>query len=117
MLALALTGVACRSSQMSTAGAAGETSATGATGSATGARGASGGETGSTGSPAIIQPGAPGQENRTISAAASTDLSNVRFTPADAKFMQGMIGHHQQALEMVALIPERTSRDESSGFG
>jgi uncharacterized protein (DUF305 family) len=44
-------------------------------------------------------------------------LSKVRFTPADVKFMQGMIGHHQQALEMVALIPERTSRDDMKMLG
>ena len=26
--------------------------------------------------------------------------------------MQGMIGHHAQALEMTALLPSRTSRDD-----
>lgn len=67
--------------------------------------------------PAIIQPGAPGQANRTISAAASTDLSRVSFTPADVAFMQGMIGHHSQALEMVALIADRTSRDDMKLLG
>jgi uncharacterized protein (DUF305 family) len=67
--------------------------------------------------PAIIQPGAPGQANRTISAAASTDLSNVSFTPADVAFMQGMIGHHSQALEMVALIADRTSRADMKMLG
>jgi uncharacterized protein (DUF305 family) len=72
---------------------------------------------GSSGAPAIIQPGAPGQENRTISAATSTDLPNVAFTPADVNFMQGMIGHHQQALEMVALIADRTSRDDMKMLG
>jgi uncharacterized protein (DUF305 family) len=72
---------------------------------------------GGAGGPAIIQPGAPGQENRTISAAASTDLSKVGYTAADVKFMQGMIGHHQQALEMVALIADRTSRDDMKMLG
>ena len=56
----------------------------------------------------ILQPGAPGQDTKAIGVAAATDLSRVRFTPADAKFMQGMIGHHAQAVEMVALIPSRT---------
>ncbi len=73
--------------------------------------------TGASGGPAIIQPGAPGQDNRTISAAASTDLSKVGYTAADVKFMQGMIGHHQQALEMVALIADRTSRDDMKLLG
>ncbi len=56
----------------------------------------------------ILQPGAPGQDTKTIGVAQATDLSRVQFTPADAKFMQGMIGHHAQAVEMVALIPSRT---------
>ena len=34
----------------------------------------------------------------------------VQFTAADVKFMQGMIGHHAQAVEMVALLPTRTSQ-------
>jgi uncharacterized protein (DUF305 family) len=33
-------------------------------------------------------------------------------TPADVRFMRGMIGHHQQALEMAALVPERAARPE-----
>ena len=57
------------------------------------------------GSPGLIQPGAPGQARRSVSVAEATDLSKVQFTPADVKFMQGMIGHHAQALEMVALLP------------
>jgi uncharacterized protein (DUF305 family) len=39
-------------------------------------------------------------------------LSRVQFTPADVRFMQGMIGHHSQALDMTALLPERTERDD-----
>jgi uncharacterized protein (DUF305 family) len=35
-----------------------------------------------------------------------------RAGDADAAFMQGMIVHHQQALEMVALVPERAARDD-----
>ena len=67
--------------------------------------------TASSGSPPatqILQPGAPGQDTRAIGVAAATDLSKVQFTAADTKFMQGMIGHHAQAVEMVALIPTRT---------
>ncbi len=65
----------------------------------------------------IIQPGAPGQPNKVISREAATDLSKVQATPADVKFMQGMIGHHAQALDMTALIAERTSRDEMKRLG
>jgi uncharacterized protein (DUF305 family) len=65
----------------------------------------------------IIQPGAPGQANRTISREAATDLSKVQATPADVKFMQGMIGHHAQALEMTALIADRSAREEMKRLG
>lgn len=64
------------------------------------------------GNPQIVQPGAPGQPTRVISAEKATDLSRVQFTPADVRFMQGMIGHHAQAIEMAALLPERTRRDD-----
>lgn len=74
--------------------------------------GAGGGSSATSGAPAILQPGAPGQEGRVVTAAEATDLSRVQFTPADVRFMQGMIGHHQQAIEMAALLPERTSRDD-----
>jgi uncharacterized protein (DUF305 family) len=62
--------------------------------------------------PPIVQPGAPGQSSRLVGAAEAADLSRVGFTAADVRFMQGMIGHHAQAVEMVALIPSRTSRDD-----
>ena len=64
------------------------------------------------GSPQIVQPGAPGQASRVISAEKATDLSRVQFTSADVRFMQGMIGHHAQALEMAALLPDRSRRDD-----
>lgn len=62
--------------------------------------------------PPIIQPGAPGTAGREIGAEAAADLSGVKHTPADTRFMQGMIAHHAQALEMAALLPSRTSREE-----
>jgi len=62
--------------------------------------------------PPIVQPGAPGEASRVITADKATDLSQIEYTGADIKFMQGMIGHHEQAVEMVALIPARTGRDD-----
>ena len=66
---------------------------------------------GSSTSPQIIQPGAPGQASRVVDAAAAADLSRVAFTPADVRFMQGMIGHHAQALDMTALVPAHSGSD------
>ena len=62
-------------------------------------------------SPQIIQPGAPGQASRVVDAAAAADVSKVPFTPADVRFMQGMIGHHAQALDMTALVATRSSSE------
>ena len=60
----------------------------------------------------IVHPGAPGEPSRTITATKAVDLSGVRHTPADVRFMQEMIGHHAQALEMTELVTARTRRDE-----
>jgi len=57
----------------------------------------------------ILQPGAPGQDTKTISTAQATDLSKVGATAADIKFMQGMIGHHAQAVEMVDLLMQNSN--------
>ena len=64
-----------------------------------------------------MQPGAPGQDTQTISTERATDLSKVRHTPADVKFMQGMIGHHAQAVEMVALINDRSKSQDLKMLG
>lgn len=61
--------------------------------------------------PQIIQPGAPGQENRVVSAAAAADQSMVQATADDVKFMQGMIHHHAQALDLTALLFRNSSSD------
>ena len=60
----------------------------------------------------IVRPGAPGEASRTITTEKATDLSGVRHTPADVRFMQGMIGHHAQAVEMTELVRARSHRDE-----
>ena len=59
-----------------------------------------------------MQPGEPGQSSRIVTSAEATNLSNVRHTAADVRFMQGMIGHHAQALEMTALLATRTESED-----
>lgn len=63
-------------------------------------------------SPQIVQPGAPGQANRVVTAGAAADQSKVQATPADVTFMQGMIHHHSQALDMTALLFTNSTSDE-----
>jgi uncharacterized protein (DUF305 family) len=60
----------------------------------------------------IVQPGAPGESSRVIAADEAADLSHIRPNGADVRFMQGMIGHHAQALEMAALLPSRSTRED-----
>lgn len=57
--------------------------------------------------PPIFQPGAPGTAARTLTAAESVALSRTTFTAADVAFMQHMLVHHAQAVEMVALLVTR----------
>ncbi len=59
----------------------------------------------------IVLPGAPGQAPRVIDEAEALDLSDTTYSPADVAFMQGMIAHHQQAVDMAALVEERTNND------
>ena len=61
--------------------------------------------------PPIVQPGAPGEPSRVISAAEASDLAGIRFTEGDARFMQGMISHHAQAIEMTELLETRTRNE------
>ena len=67
--------------------------------------------------PAIIQPGAPGEASKVIGAAQARDLSKVGATPADVKFMQGMIHHHAQAIDMTELLKTRTGSEDMKKLG
>jgi uncharacterized protein (DUF305 family) len=62
--------------------------------------------------PALVQPGAPGASTHAISATEAVAASRIRPTATDVRFMQGMIGHHAQALEMTALVTSRTDRED-----
>jgi uncharacterized protein (DUF305 family) len=56
----------------------------------------------------VVQPGAPGQDSRTLSPDELARLSAPPHSAADAEFMRKMITHHSQALEMTALVAGRT---------
>jgi uncharacterized protein (DUF305 family) len=64
------------------------------------------------GEPPVIQPGAPGQVSRVVSAPDVSRQPEPAHTEADVKFMQGMIHHHAQAVDMVELLRTRTRRDD-----
>ena len=65
--------------------------------------------------PVVVQPGAPGQPTRTLP--SSTRATLPPHSPADVKFMQGMIMHHAQAVEMTALIESHTQNKELRSLG
>ncbi|MFF3443940.1 DUF305 domain-containing protein [Streptosporangium sp. NPDC002721] len=60
------------------------------------------------GAPVII-PGGPGETGRTARPGENLGESEARVTAADVRFAEGMIPHHRQALEMAALVPDRSS--------
>jgi uncharacterized protein (DUF305 family) len=59
----------------------------------------------------IIQPGAPGLPSKTLTPEVATSIANTSFSSADVIFMQEMIIHHQQALEMSILASDRTNNE------
>jgi uncharacterized protein (DUF305 family) len=63
----------------------------------------------------VVQPGAPGAPSKTLP--ASTTGTAPHLSPADIEFMQGMVMHHGQAVEMTALIPSRTQNKEVRALG
>ena len=63
-------------------------------------------------SPPIVQPGAPGEPSRLISAAEASNLSDILWSEADVKFMREMIHHHAQALTMTALVEKRSESED-----
>ena len=67
------------------------------------------------GKPVVVQPGAPGQPSRTLP--GSTRATLPPRSRAEVEFMQGMIMHHAQAVEMTALIGSHTENKELGTLG
>jgi uncharacterized protein (DUF305 family) len=65
--------------------------------------------------PVVVQPGAPGKPSRTLP--PSTRATPPPRSRADVEFMQGMIMHHSQAVEMTGLIPSHTENKDLRSLG
>jgi uncharacterized protein (DUF305 family) len=65
--------------------------------------------------PVVVQPGAPGQPTKTLPPTTRPTLPPT--SPADVQFMQGMIMHHAQAVEMTALIDSHTQNKQLQTLG
>jgi uncharacterized protein (DUF305 family) len=68
------------------------------------------------GHPVIVQPGAPGHDSKILTPETAGTPPRPP-TKADVDFMQGMIHHHSQAVEMTALMPSRTKNKRLLAFG
>jgi uncharacterized protein (DUF305 family) len=60
--------------------------------------------------PAVVQPGAPGQPTKILP--SSTRATLPPNSAKNVEFMQGMIMHHAQAVEMTALIESHTTNKD-----
>jgi uncharacterized protein (DUF305 family) len=65
--------------------------------------------------PAVVQPGAPGEPTKRLPADTHAILPPI--SRADVEFMQGMVMHHSQAVEMTALIPSRSENKDVRALG
>ena len=62
--------------------------------------------------PLIIQPGLPGTASKEINSNEAINIANTGFTKDDTVFMNHMIVHHEQALTLSRLAPNRTNTQE-----
>jgi len=62
--------------------------------------------------PLIIQPGLPGTVSKEINSKEAINIANTGFTKDDTVFMNHMIVHHEQALTLSRLAPNRTNTQE-----
>jgi uncharacterized protein (DUF305 family) len=65
--------------------------------------------------PVVVQPGAPGKPTQVLPPTTRGTLPPA--SPADVQFMQGMIMHHAQAVEMTALIESHTENKDVRSLG
>jgi uncharacterized protein (DUF305 family) len=63
----------------------------------------------------VVQPGAPGQPSKKLPSTTTAQLPPRSQT--DVEFMQGMIMHHSQAVEMTALIASHTENKNLRSLG
>ena len=65
--------------------------------------------------PVVVQPGAPGKPTKSLP--SDTKAKLPPRSKADVEFMQGMIMHHAQAVEMTALIASHTENKDLRSLG
>ena len=66
-------------------------------------------ETGTVPAPPVLVPGRPGEPAATRAAGPARDAAQPRFNGLDVWYVRMMIPHHEQALEMAKLAPDRAA--------
>ena len=59
----------------------------------------------------VVQLGAPGESNRELSPEEIQALELPEASEDDVAFVQGMVPHHEQALQMTSLAPDRAANE------
>lgn len=62
--------------------------------------------------PLIVQPGIPGAASKIIDAETAIDIADTSYTRDDIIFLQQMIPHHEQAILLSSLVPDRTNSEK-----
>jgi len=62
-------------------------------------------------SPVIVQPGQPGSASKIIDAQTAINIADTSYTFDDVLFLQQMIPHHEQAILLSTLAPDRTNSE------
>jgi uncharacterized protein (DUF305 family) len=67
--------------------------------------------------PGLLQAAEPGHDHAAMTSTAKLPkLGSSTYTAADLTFLTHMVVHHRQALELCALVPERSGRAEFQRF-
>lgn len=57
----------------------------------------------------VVQLGAPGEPNRTLSPSEAAALGTIAYAEEDVLFVRDMLHHHSQAIQMTGYVDERTT--------
>ncbi|MDY0907906.1 DUF305 domain-containing protein [Microbacterium sp. CFBP9034] len=60
----------------------------------------------------VVQLGAPGEPNRTLSPEEAAALGSPEHIEADTVFVRDMLHHHAQAILMTGFVPDRTADED-----
>ena len=60
----------------------------------------------------VVQLGAPGEPNKTLSPEEAAELASPTYVEEDVLFVRDMLHHHAQAIQMTGYVDERTTDED-----